>query len=501
MQSLVSIFTAMGLQLDKIITKIKRKKKVEQDSKPIISDINGNIEESTKKYERAKSALEEYNRGIEQIKNSTIDTTAAQEKINFYTRSFQEILASREGDSVVDMFNNLRDAEEDAFSNEIKNAVGLYEESISNLKDELEDAKNKQNSFSDAISATEKRIDNIINRRFKISGISETDVTGLIRKQELEIAKAEFNALNLGSAEDFLRNAVVMTSDSITEQTNALNNLSSAAEESQSRFDAWKTSLRTTIRELLMNSQDLDRDVTTVVRKAQTQLLSITNTDSGIGVSNNDQFSVLNDNLDALRLAEQIFFGEERLNLELSEQAREDRMNGFNESSEQAITLLGLERNTLDDLVKQEEEWGSEIERLTNKITEENEAIAKQIELQNTLNRLKGGSGTKISLSSGIDLDLSILWKTGNKLSDIPIEDRTFLTGGAGIVHDFISRPGTPIQSFSPQDTIIGVKQPEKVLGGGSTTNNISINIQGGRYNERQLAIEIKRELSSLALT
>jgi len=41
--------------------------------------------------------------------------------------------------------------------------------------------------------------------------------------------------------------------------------------------------------------------------------------------------------------------------------------------------------------------------------------------------------------------------------------------------NDFISRPGQADVNFSPQDTIIGVKDPSKLFGGGSSVN-ITIN-------------------------
>ena len=53
---------------------------------------------------------------------------------------------------------------------------------------------------------------------------------------------------------------------------------------------------------------------------------------------------------------------------------------------------------------------------------------------------------------------------------------------------DFISRPGVPVASFSPQDTIIGMKQPEQIIGGNTTTNSVNININGYNQNPKELA-------------
>ena len=50
---------------------------------------------------------------------------------------------------------------------------------------------------------------------------------------------------------------------------------------------------------------------------------------------------------------------------------------------------------------------------------------------------------------------------------------------------DFVMRPGGGATSFSPDDTIIGVKDTSKLGGGGTTTINNYYNVQG--YTEQQL--------------
>ena len=53
------------------------------------------------------------------------------------------------------------------------------------------------------------------------------------------------------------------------------------------------------------------------------------------------------------------------------------------------------------------------------------------------------------------------------------------------VANDFISRPGAGIASFSPQDTIIGVKNPSQLSGGGGVTVNVyASNIVGNDAGE-----------------
>ena len=60
--------------------------------------------------------------------------------------------------------------------------------------------------------------------------------------------------------------------------------------------------------------------------------------------------------------------------------------------------------------------------------------------------------------------------------------------------NDFVSRPGQPDVAFSPQDTIIGVKDPSALLGGGDTIN-IEVNTTSSDPNA--IANEIVSQLSA----
>jgi hypothetical protein len=67
---------------------------------------------------------------------------------------------------------------------------------------------------------------------------------------------------------------------------------------------------------------------------------------------------------------------------------------------------------------------------------------------------------------------------------------------GGGAVHtDFIMRPGQPAASFSPDDTIIGVKNPESLGGGGSYTFNLTIN--GSNLNQKETELAVRDAIES----
>ena len=72
---------------------------------------------------------------------------------------------------------------------------------------------------------------------------------------------------------------------------------------------------------------------------------------------------------------------------------------------------------------------------------------------------------------------------------------RSYSVTRGGSAGDFISRPGQPLQKFSPQDTIIGVKDPSKIIGGGSITININNPVVRQERDIKSLANEISKIL------
>ncbi len=67
------------------------------------------------------------------------------------------------------------------------------------------------------------------------------------------------------------------------------------------------------------------------------------------------------------------------------------------------------------------------------------------------------------------------------------------MRAGKSMVNDFISRPGMGTQSFSPDDTIIGIKNPSSL---GGTTINTTLNVSSGvdKKEFRKLLTEFGRQ-------
>ncbi len=76
------------------------------------------------------------------------------------------------------------------------------------------------------------------------------------------------------------------------------------------------------------------------------------------------------------------------------------------------------------------------------------------------------------------------------------IAERDARVGGyiaGGMATDFISRPGMALQSFSPNDTIIGTKTPG-AIGGGNITNNLYVSAGVDKSEFRKLLTEFSRQ-------
>ncbi len=452
-------------------------KVAQEELGPTMVAVSEAIQIQSKNYEVANKKLAEFNEIEKKVKEELGDTEEAQLIINQLFKEFTTILggADEGGKSVVTMLTELRKSQDETID-----STELYKQAIRDLRNELDDVNDSLSDTRDKIRDTNEQISNILSRRFKIRGISETNIGDLIRKQQVELDRARFATLGLGTAEDFLRGASVLSADAINEQTEAIMRLTAAASDGQNQFDAWQTTLRETIRSLLLSSQDIDKDVTEVIRKAQTELLSITRADRQGG----DQFSVMEQNLEALGLAQNIFFGEEQNKLQFSEELREDRINGMNESAAQAISNLETERSALEMLIEEEIRWIALQAQKRAEIEKNRIAIERS-------RGLTGREAAILAIPGGTITDPELFEQRVGKEA---LERKR--AQGLVQAQDFISRPGQPIQSFSPQDTIIGVKGGTQGVG---TTNNVTIIIEGFNKNPQELAIEVQRQINALA--
>ena len=390
-----------------------------------------------------------------------------------------------------------------------KDATKGYNDEIKDLRTQLSGVGKDLSEVRKRISEVNKEISTIKGRRWNIRGISETNIIDLITRQELEIKKAEFAALGLGTAEEFLGSAVLMTSDEIDAQTQSMKELTDAASDGQSQFEAWKTTLTETIRALLVNSKDLDRDVTDVVRNLQTELLSVTEFGGGVGAEG--FASPMEDQLNRLRMAQGIFFGEEQAKLDLSEMLYEDRINGMNASAAAAIVALESEREALRGLEDQEQsliekqgEFRDDIDDLIDKLEKLKNPIGEVVEefekwkeaakilspeLKKVWDAMKGGYegviGGKLPGEEGFGETKDEFFNVGGTTyKKVP----KMQEGG------IVNRPTLAMIGESGPEAVIPLKEGGVDGAGG----NIQIIVQGYQRDPIELAREVRRELVSI---
>lgn len=479
------------------LKELQKTKILEEAQKQATIELGLNIGDTINNYEGLENALNEYVKAREEADNIEGKSLKTREE-DARTLKYVIEMIKEANDEYTELIPTLQEIYDE--THKVTKATDDYKLANQALQRELGNVGDNLSGVRDQIRDVNNEISNILGRRWKISGISETEIGHLITQQELELKKARFATYGLGTAEEFLRNASILTADGINEQTDAIQKLIKATETGEDRYDAWKNALQETIRALLISSQDIDRDVTDVVRKAQTELLSITQFDRRGG----DQFTAMEGNLDFLGQAQDIFFGDETEKLKYSEMLREDRINGMNLNAAQAISNLENERTALSVLIGEEQYWINqqedlraemelnrlESDKLTGAYDRQYEALER---LRSSRDRGGGGYGGSSTFGAGLPGGGSA-FGGGPLINGQPAQ-------GTGTTedpyHDFISRPGQPMQSFHPQDTIIGVKEPGKI--GGKTISVGSIIIQGYNKNPRELAIEVKRQIMSLA--
>lgn len=105
------------------------------------------------------------------------------------------------------------------------------------------------------------------------------------------------------------------------------------------------------------------------------------------------------------------------------------------------------------------------IKSTTTALEEKNKALYDSMKLQGFVN-IGGKGGVSVQRGTGLESGQVTRHDDGSVTIRSGKTSRT-------IYNDFISRPGAPMMPFSPDDTIIGVKQPEKLMGGGGITVNI----------------------------
>jgi len=407
-------------------------------------------------------------------------------------------------------------------------------DAIDETKDSLKEEKAILKELNAELAIVNKSIKTLTTMKFA----GETAFSQLIGAEQQKNALEELEKWGVTDLKGFIDGVLAGSEDAWKGVRTEIEKTDDVLKNSEYTYDAWKETLNTTIRDLIENSKDLSKDVSGVVQEFQTKLLSTSKFKEDAGSDNEETTK-----LDILQQAYDAYYGNMHNQVKNAIELEDDRRNGVATSVDEITTKLAEEWrertrltseigvqnskiNTLNAaLVIQEKHY----EILVDRIDGYNESIQtnidnleelrlKYLELAKAKNKVWSGSADDVDdfyggSGGGSYYDEStgtVVQNKGGSKDTQSVIDRAkaandkYKNGSTfGFEHnDFISRPGQPAASFSPQDTIIGVKDTSK-LGGGVTINEININGAGdlNANNMQDFAAMIGKEVSQAQST
>jgi TP901 family phage tail tape measure protein len=359
------------------------------------------------------------------------------------------------------------------------------------------------------LSVVNTTISNLSKMRFKGESSFLSIISGEKQKNLLE----ELKNWGIGNVKEFIDKILLGSEDAWKGVRTEIEKTDDVLNNSQNTYDAWKETLNETIKDLITNSQDLSKDVTKVVKDFQTQLLS-TSKFSNVDNINKEETT----KIDLLQKAYDAYYG--NMHQQVSEFIKddEDKTIGVETNADIIISKLQQEFNSRDSLTTQ-------IKNQTDYIDGLNIALKKQQTelyfiglsisdynegIQNSIDLIYDESAAILTLAKSYEALNNA--KNGQSPSqkefggpgtyDVSGDEFEKMFPKTTPKQDFLMRPGQNAVSFSPQDTIIGVKDPFS-LNGGLTIGqiNISTNESLSENNMREFAEMIGREISQVQAT
>lgn len=398
---------------------------------------------------------------------------------------------------------------------ELESAIDSISRSLKNEQKELQ-------SLNEELRETDKRISDITGSRFT----GESDILAILRKSENYRKKQELASLGVADASEFIHEALQLELGDYDQLFEKLSRINSEMERNQNTFEAWQQTIKTAIETEISAGQNLSTDVTNRVKQWQTALLSTSQ------FSNNDSGSTqFDDFINKLQLAYDVQYGGMRDEVTNFLDAQRDSEVGVFDTSTQLITALQLEiseRERLQQAIYEQTEvvdrWSKNLESKTLKLQSVLDNIAsKKDAIQSTMTNIANLGNAASSAVSSIKAAVNKLTVNQNhntsnsngttsfntaNLSRSVVElasmDRGFSSvakeaigqnrDGSLIYGDFISRPGQATAQFSPDDTVIGVKDTSMLGNTSVSIGNITIN--GYNKDPEELAYEVAQAIA-----
>ena len=372
------------------------------------------------------------------------------------------------------------------------NNLKYYEEQIDITNDSLEIfngfldiQKDKLDDLKDSLRDVNDEIKELSSPRFT----GQLEVERLISNVELFIKKQNLADYGVIDAQKFLQDAVNNTNGNYQNLIDTIDEVNSLTDTSKDSYEAWRETLRETIRDLVLEGNLQSKNLSELVKQQSTLLLST----SKFG----DEQSKQSKTVSLLKDAYDVYYGgmgdDVKYAIDLHKEAGRDiydssqevisglnqwwgeeaRLNGEIEITESNISSLS---NVIDSRQETLKNLQTSLKDVTDELSDMVDETWEAVRVLLVLGKLRNIGGGKDAPRPGVtggskkytrkELEEEGTW------SEEDIDHIIAATGGestGGEQNDFVMRPGQKPVPFSSGDTIIGTK-------GGLPTGDVNIN-------------------------
>ena len=367
------------------------------------------------------------------------------------------------------------------------NNLKYYEEQIDITNDSLEIfngfldiQKDKLDDLKDSLRDVNDEIKELSSPRFT----GQLEVERLISNVELFIKKQKLADYGVIDAQKFLQDAVNNTNGNYQNLIDTIDEVNSLTDTSKDSYEAWRETLRETIRDLVLEGNLQSKNLSELVKQQSTLLLST----SKFG----DEQSKQSKTVSLLKDAYDVYYGgmgdDVKYAIDLHKEAGRDiydssqevisglnqwwgeeaRLNGEIEITESNISSLSNVIDSRQETLKNLQTSLKDVtDELSDMVDETWEAIRALLELGKLRNIGGGKNAPRPGVTGGSKKYTRKELEEEGTWSEEDIDHIMAASGGEQ--NDFVMRPGQKPVPFSSGDTIIGTK-------GGLPTGDVNIN-------------------------
>lgn len=302
--------------------------------------------------EKAAKKLIAYSKAVDEVKDSVGESQNAIASLSSSFDQAQAILSDliptdlKWAQSIRKVSDNMRTQAAEIVNT--TDATERWQKEVEGIADDFEENAFQLKYLTNEVKKYEKAISNLMKKRFT----GETGVAKMIHDQETAIARADLAMMGITDAHHFLNTAQVITIDNYKTLKDSIDDVNDAVGDSQTAYDAWQQSINEHIKALIIHGSELKKDVTNSVRWQATQAVSLGLFDNAKDKSETEDEKrrrLMEDQLEKMRLANQVTYEDMHAQLGFFAQQHEDTMNGVNSDLDGAMDQLSNYWDSLEE--------------------------------------------------------------------------------------------------------------------------------------------------------